>query len=109
MHKQSQDLRELVWYIEMLEKQGLVIPKELFTGTLQVLEFGANKYEANNWLLPDGVNSDHKSMYGSIFRHVAEAYAGKERDTESRLPPAAHAQARLGMWMVRKARGLDGQ
>jgi hypothetical protein len=102
----SKDLDDLVDHIKLMEKQGLTVPKELFTGTLYVLEFGANKYAANNWLLPDGVNSDHKSMYGSIFRHVAEAYAGKEHDPESRLHPAMHAQARLGMMLARKVRGL---
>jgi len=97
----------LILRIQELENKGIDVPYELFEGMLAVLEFGASKYEANNWLEPNGIKSDPKSMYGSIFRHVAEAYAGADLDKESGLPPEAHAQCRLGMSLARKARGLE--
>ena len=102
----TKDQFKLMAHIDKLEKMGCRVPYGMFKGMLDVLEFGAVKYEANNWLEPDGVNTDQKSMYGSIFRHTAEAYSGRHKDLESGLPPEAHAQVRLGMMLTRKEMGI---
>lgn len=84
------------------------IPPEMFE-FINVLYHSANTgvYPPNNWLKRDGINTDKKSMYGSIFRHVAEAYGGNKVDAESNLDPRLHAAARLLMDYVRDKRGLN--
>jgi len=66
----------------------------------------SGKYPANNWLEPNGYNTDKKSMYASIFRHCAEAYAGVRLDKESGLDPRLHAAVRLMMDYTRDYRGI---
>lgn len=88
--------------------EGLEYPKEL-SDHLKVLLHSAKtgKYTPNNWLLPDGKGCDRKSMYGSIFRHVADAYAGNKKDKDSGLDPRQHAAIRLMMDYTRDKRGLN--
>lgn len=90
---------------EMLE-MGVEIPPEMFD-FIKVMNFGAKKYAANNWLLPDGINSDHKSMHASIFRHVAESSCGHKHDWETGLHPLLHAATRCLMLYTRQQRGLE--
>jgi len=77
-----------------------------FFDYLEVNMFGAKKHGNANWLQPNGTKSSHKDMYASIFRHVAEGYAGKTADDESGLHPALHAVSRLLMVYTRYKRGL---
>lgn len=85
-------------------KQMLMQPE--FADIIQVLEFGATKYEPNNWLQPDGAKSSHKDMCASIFRHAAEVYAGRTEDGETGLHPALHLAVRALMLYTRYKRGI---
>lgn len=80
-----------------------------FYDVLDVLEFGAKKYGDNNWLKPNGIKSSRTQMYDSTFHHLAESYAGMEKDHESGLDPILHAICRLMMIYTRKQRGLIGE
>lgn len=88
-------------------RPAITIPSE-FKDFHQVLVQAASsgKYEANNWLEPNGHGTAKKSMYGSIFRHVAEAYHGVLVDTDSGLDPRLHAAVRLMMDYTRSVRGI---
>lgn len=77
-----------------------------FLDFLEVNMFGAKKHGNANWLQPNGTKSSHRDMYASIFRHVAEGYAGKTADDESGLHPVLHAVSRLLMVYTRYKRGL---
>lgn len=86
----------------------LEIPPEMQHFT-EVLYHSAKsgKYEANNWLKPDGIGTDDKSNYASIFRHIASAYAGDKIDKDSGLDHRLHAACRLLMSYTRDKRGLN--
>ncbi|ATO56886.1 MULTISPECIES: dATP/dGTP diphosphohydrolase domain-containing protein [Bartonella] len=53
----------------------------------RVLEFGANKYGASNWL--HGMNWSR--LYGAALRHLLAWFGGEDKDLESGLPHLAHA------------------
>lgn len=81
------------------------VPEE-FADVIKILEFGASKYAPNAWLEPNAPTMDHKSNHASIFRHVAESYAGKTADAESGIDPLLHAACRCLMAYTRKQRGI---
>lgn len=85
-------------------KEKLEVPKEMYD-FLKVMEMGAKKYGANNWLDDDGHCSDHKSMHASMFRHLAESSAGFTADKESGLHPLLHLAARALMVYTRQKLG----
>lgn len=92
----EQDLEDVVAKLKTLHGEGIRTPVEMFE-FLNVLEFGAKKYPANNWLEADGIRSDHMSMHDSMFHHLAESLIGITKDIESGLHPLAHLQCRGGM------------
>lgn len=81
-------------------------PKE-FNDVLNVLKFGAEKYDANGWLEKDAYKMDLKNNSASMFRHLAEYYNGEVEDRESKLDPLLHLAARALMAYTRRQRGLD--
>lgn len=74
----------------------------------KVLEMGAKKHGANNWLDPDGSKSSHKQMCDSAFHHLAAEFCDPGgNDKESGLPHVLHAACRLLMCYTRRVRGLS--
>lgn len=73
---------------------------------LDIVEHGASKYALNNWLEPNGTKASHKEMHDSAFHHLAESYAGLEKDKDSGFNPKLHAICRLVMAYVRQKKGL---
>lgn len=86
-------------------KLGIDLPDEIYD-FIEVMIHGAKKYEPNNWLKPDGVNSDHRSMHASMFRHLAESQVNLSKDSETGLDPLLHLAARAMMLYTRRQRGL---
>jgi dATP/dGTP diphosphohydrolase len=85
----------------------LIIPEQMFD-FYKVLEQSAlsGKYEANNWLLPDGNGCDHKSMHASMFRHLAQSSVGINKDYHSGLHPLLHLACRALMVYCRNTKNL---
>ena len=81
------------------------VPEE-FQDYLQVMEMGARKHGADNWLNPNGSKSSFKQMHSSMFRHLAESSAGKTEDHESGLHPLLHLICRAQMLYTRITRGI---
>lgn len=63
-----------------------------------VLEFGAEKYAADNWkTVPDG----RTRYFNAAIRHLTSWWDGERNDPESHLPHLAHAACCLIflLWM----------
>lgn len=77
-----------------------------FVDYLEVVAFGAKKYDNKNWLEPDGQKSSFKDMHASMFRHLAESMAGHRADKETGLDPLLHLATRALMMYTRLKRGI---
>lgn len=65
-----------------------LLPIESLESILEVLEFGAKKYEANSWqTVPDG----ETRYMDALMRHIFAINKGEELDEESGLPHLSHA------------------
>lgn len=79
---------------------------EDFNDLMKVLEFGAEKHGAHNWLHAQGKKSSHGEMCDSMFHHLAEAYSGRKKDEESGLNPLLHLACRALMLYTRQKNGI---
>ncbi|UTO27815.1 dATP/dGTP diphosphohydrolase domain-containing protein [Bartonella harrusi] len=68
----------------------------------RVLEFGANKYSANNWR--HGMNWSR--LYGAASRHLLTWFGGEDKDVESGLSHLAHAACCLLFLMECEAKQI---
>ena len=95
-------------HYKFLENMEVQIPPEMMH-FIDVLYHSANigKYPANNWLEKDGMSCEHKKMYASMFRHLAEANCGSKKDKDSGLHPLLHLATRALMTYTRYKKGLD--
>lgn len=103
------DARSVTGLLEQAWFYGVEVPEEMFD-FIKILIHSAKsgKYEPNNWLKSEGaINSDKKSQYGSIFRHVSDGYVGVKVDKDSGYDPRLHAACRLLMSYTRDIRGLE--
>lgn len=65
-----------------------LLPENTVLNVVQVLEYGAIKYEVNNWQkVPDA----RTRYYDAAMRHIDDWWNGSEIDEESSLPHLAHA------------------
>ncbi len=83
----------------------LEIPSEMHD-FMKVLEMGARKYSANNWLEPNGKRSSFKEYHDSAFHHLANSYSGQRLDTESGLDHLLHVACNALMLYTRLKRGI---
>lgn len=90
----------------VLDEDDIRLLEFEFFDFMQVLKFGATKYEEANWLEPDGHKSSFKDMHASMFRHLAESSAGHRHDKESGLDPLLHLAARALMMHTRLQRHI---
>ncbi len=78
-----------------------------FFDFVQVFPPGATKHGKFSWLGEEGGTCSHKDMHASMFRHLAESYAGKTTDAVSGLHPLLHLATRALMCYTRERRGLQ--
>lgn len=65
-----------------------LLPSGTVNQVIQVLEYGAVKYEIDNW---QRVPSARTRYYDAAMRHIDDWWNGSEVDEESSLPHLAHA------------------
>lgn len=66
-----------------------LMPFEALEEINKVLEFGANKYSANNW--QQGSGFKYSRVLNSLLRHVFAFMRGEDKDPESGFSHMAHA------------------
>lgn len=66
-----------------------LMPFEALEEINKVLEFGANKYSANNW--QEGTGFKYSRVLNSLLRHTFAFMRGEDKDPESGLSHMAHA------------------
>lgn len=89
----------------LVDGQEIELPEEMLHFLL-VVRNGALKYGMDNWLEPNGVRSDEKSMHDSMFHHLAESYAGIRQDKDSKLDPLLHLSCRALMLYTRRQKRI---
>lgn len=75
-----------------------LIPVGVINDYIQVLEFGAKKYDVDNWKhVPDA----HFRYYDAAMRHINAWWEGEAVDKESGLSHLAHAMCCITflMWL----------
>lgn len=72
-----------------------------FLDFMGVILMGADKYEPNGWLKPDGSKTSLTDMHASMFRHLAASSAGQRIDKESQLDHLLHLATRALMLYTR--------
>ena len=102
--------------ITELNTHGCEFPEEMLD-FIKVLLFGASKYESNNWLTPNGHNSDFKTAHDRMFHHLARSFSqgyttyktifGNYREMdESGMDELLHLQVDAAMMYTRIARQI---
>lgn len=77
-----------------------LVPPEFIFAVAEVLEFGATKYDANNWRKFD--SDQVRGCIDSIMRHLESYRMGQWLDEESGLPHLAHAATNLAFMITLK-------
>jgi hypothetical protein len=70
-----------------------LVPFEALEGMVEVLQFGANKYSANNWRSNGGFS--WLRIFNSTMRHLLAWARGQDLDPESGMSHISHAQCNL--------------
>lgn len=88
--------------IEEVRKDGIkfdngkprhsLLPKGSISSIIAVLEFGAKKYEANNW---QKVDNAKERYYDAAMRHIDSWWNGEKFDQETGIHHLAHAATNL--------------
>ena len=88
--------------IEQVRQHGLkldngkprhsLLPKGSISSIIAVLEFGAKKYEANNW---QKVDNAKERYYDAAMRHIDSWWNGEKFDQETGIHHLAHAVTNL--------------
>jgi len=64
-----------------------LMPYDALEEVLKVLEFGANKYDDDQWL----AGTTWSRYWSAAMRHLVAFWRGEDNDPESGLPHLAHA------------------
>lgn len=68
-----------------------LLPFEAVKEIVEVLEYGAQKYEIDNWKRVQGAEGLNGRYANALLRHVIAYCSGEEKDPESGLSHLAHA------------------
>lgn len=81
-----------------------LVPPEWIEAMAEVMSYGAQKYDDNNWR--SGVASNYEA---ALMRHFQAWRMGEDIDPESHLPHLAHALANIGILITLTAKeGKNG-
>lgn len=69
-----------------------LLPKGTVNAVIDVLEFGAKKYEVNNW---QKVDNAKERYYNAAMRHIDRWWNGEKHDPETNIHHLAHAATSL--------------
>lgn len=69
-----------------------LLPKGAVNAVIDVLEFGAKKYEADNW---QKVDNAKERYYNAAMRHIDKWWNGEKHDPETNIHHLAHASTNL--------------
>lgn len=69
-----------------------LLPKGSVNAVIDVLEFGAKKYEAENWKKVDNAKERY---YNAAMRHIDKWWNGEKHDPETNIHHLAHASTNL--------------
>jgi len=69
-----------------------LVPEGVMKEVIAVLEYGAAKYDVDNW---QHVDNGRVRYYDAAMRHIDDWYQGADEDHESGLPHLAHAICNL--------------
>jgi hypothetical protein len=69
-----------------------LLPWDALEKVVEVMEYGAKKYEKNNWRY---VKDGYTRYIDAAYRHLSEMMQGKDLDSESGLTHIAHAATSL--------------
>ena len=86
-----------------------LVEPSFIRGLADVLTFGANKYEKNNWKLADSVEGQDR-IKDAMLRHIYKYLDGQEFDDEtgfSHLYHAAFGLMALSYFDTKKTRSYD--
>lgn len=78
-----------------------LLPKGAVNSVIEVLEFGAKKYSADNW---QEVDNAKERYYNAAMRHIDLWWNGEKLDSETNVHHLAHAATNLFflMWFDNK-------
>jgi hypothetical protein len=87
---------------DQLKSRVDLIPTDVLMSVGDVLAYGANKYDTNNWL--KGTN--WLRYFGACLRHLYAWATGESVDKESGLPHLSHALCCLFFLSAYEMRGI---
>lgn len=87
LHEKEKDLKEPI-KLDVNKPRLDLIPQHVLIEVGKVLEFGARKYDDNNWL--KGTGFKYGRIFAAIMRHGWKFWSGEEYDDESGLHHLAH-------------------
>lgn len=108
---QSKSLNDQYAEIEQVRQSGMkfdsnkprhsLLPKGAVNSVIDVLEFGAKKYSADNW---QEVDNAKERYYNAAMRHIDLWWNGEKLDPETNVHHLAHAATNLFflMWFDNK-------
>lgn len=78
-----------------------LLPKGAVNSVIAVLEFGAKKYDVDNW---QEVDNAKERYYNAAMRHIDLWWSGEKHDSETNIHHLAHAATNLFflMWFDNK-------
>jgi len=79
-----------------------LLPPDALESTIQVLMFGAQKYDAHNW----SKGMLWSRLFNALMRHMWAWWRGERLDPESGLPHLAHAMCCLLFLLSHELRGI---
>jgi hypothetical protein len=79
-----------------------LIPWDALMGILEILEYGANKYQPDNWTK----GADWSRYYNALMRHLTAWWLGEKADPETGRSHLLHCGACLLFLIAYEIRGI---